>query len=55
MSAARLPRWLAADLPDAAVGVVHLGLGAFHRSHQAWYTAKAGDGWGIAAYTGRRP
>lgn len=39
--------------PD--VRIVHLGLGAFHRSHQAWYTAKAGDGWGIAAYTGRRP
>jgi fructuronate reductase len=32
-------------------------LGAFHRSHQAWYTQQAGDSaeWGIAAFTGRRP
>ena len=37
--------------------IVHLGLGAFHRSHQAWYTHQAGDAadWGIAAFTGRRP
>ena len=36
---------------------MHLGLGNFHRAHQAWYTAHAGDGadWGIAAFTGRRP
>jgi fructuronate reductase len=36
---------------------VHLGLGAFHRSHQAWYTQHAPDAadWGIAAFTGRRP
>lgn len=35
--------------------MVHLGLGAFSRSHTAWYTAHAGDAdeWGIAAYTGR--
>lgn len=34
---------------------MHLGLGAFHRAHQAWYTAHAGDAgdWGIAAFTGR--
>jgi fructuronate reductase len=39
------------------VRIVHLGLGAFHRSHQAWYTQQAGDAadWGIAAFTGRRP
>ncbi|MBV9594389.1 MAG: mannitol dehydrogenase family protein [Actinobacteria bacterium] len=37
------------------VRYVHLGLGAFHRAHQAWYTERAGDDWGIAAYTGRRP
>jgi fructuronate reductase len=39
------------------VRIVHLGLGAFHRSHQAWYTGQAGDAadWGIAAFTGRRP
>jgi fructuronate reductase len=39
------------------VRIVHLGLGAFHRSHQAWYTSQASDAadWGIAAFTGRRP
>ncbi|SMH50554.1 fructuronate reductase [Rathayibacter oskolensis] len=37
------------------VRLAHLGLGAFHRAHQAWYTAEAGDGWGIAAFTGRSP
>ncbi|CAH0192915.1 Polyol:NADP oxidoreductase [Microbacterium oxydans] len=37
------------------VRIVHLGLGAFHRSHEAWYTARAADAaqWGIAAYSGR--
>ncbi|MDQ0864678.1 mannitol dehydrogenase family protein [Arthrobacter globiformis] len=41
----------------APIRIVHLGLGAFHRSHQAWYTHQAGDAadWGIAAFTGRRP
>ncbi|HET7139449.1 MAG TPA: mannitol dehydrogenase family protein [Arthrobacter sp.] len=44
-------------LPKPPVRIVHLGLGAFHRSHQAWYTSQAGDAadWGIAAFTGRRP
>jgi fructuronate reductase len=44
-------------LAKAPVRIVHLGLGAFHRSHQAWYTQQAGDAaeWGIAAFTGRRP
>lgn len=39
------------------VRIVHLGLGAFHRAHQAWYTAHASDAaeWGIAAFTGRGP
>lgn len=37
------------------VRIVHIGLGAFHRAHQAWYTAQADDAgeWGIAAFTGR--
>lgn len=37
------------------VRMVHMGLGAFHRAHQAWYTAAADDAgdWGIAAFTGR--
>lgn len=41
----------------APVKIVHLGLGAFHRAHQAWYTAHAADAdrWGIAAFTGRTP
>ncbi len=39
------------------IRIVHIGLGAFHRAHQAWYTAHATDAaeWGIAAFTGRRP
>lgn len=41
--------------PAAPVRMVHLGLGAFHRAHQAWYTAHADDAaeWGIASFTGR--
>ncbi|WP_157156869.1 mannitol dehydrogenase family protein [Diaminobutyricimonas sp. LJ205] len=37
--------------------IVHIGLGAFHRAHQAWYTDTATDAadWGITAYTGRSP
>lgn len=42
------------------VRLVHLGLGAFHRAHQAWYTEQVNqlDGTepaGIWAFTGRRP
>lgn len=39
------------------VRIVHIGLGNFHRAHQAWYTARSEDsaGWGIAAFTGRSP
>ena len=35
--------------------IVHIGLGAFFRAHQAVYTQNASDGsnWGIVAYTGR--
>ncbi len=35
------------------VGIVHLGIGAFHRAHQAVYTEDAGDGWGICGITQR--
>lgn len=37
--------------------IVHYGLGAFHRAHQAWYTHNAVDSqdWGISAFTGRSP
>lgn len=46
---------IAAD--PAPERIVHLGLGAFHRAHQAWYTdaVDAERGWGIAAFTGRSP
>jgi fructuronate reductase len=33
-------------------GVVHLGVGAFHRAHQAFYTEQCGD-WGICGFTQR--
>lgn len=34
-----------------------MGLGNFHRAHEAWYTARSEDAadWGIAAFTGRSP
>ena len=37
------------------VRALHLGLGSFFRAHQAWYTDRADDSWGIAAFTGRSP
>jgi fructuronate reductase len=40
------------DVPSSA-GIVHLGIGAFHRAHQAVYTEDAGDGWGICGITQR--
>ncbi|MGN8553122.1 UNVERIFIED_CONTAM: mannitol dehydrogenase family protein [Microbacterium sp. SLM126] len=44
-----------AGVPTPPERIVHLGLGAFHRAHQAWYTAHASDAgaWGIVAFTGR--
>lgn len=35
--------------------IVHIGLGAFHRAHQAWFTAQVDTEkqWGIVAFTGR--
>ena len=45
-------------MPEAPpVRMVHLGIGNFHRAHQAWYTARAPDSacWGIARFTSRRP
>jgi fructuronate reductase len=44
-------------VPTPGVRIVHLGLGAFHRAHQAWFTAQVDDTaeWGIAAFTGRNP
>jgi fructuronate reductase len=47
---ARRP-WRAAGRPPG-IGQVHLGIGAFHRAHQAWYTeqalAEAGGDWRIS-------
>lgn len=45
------------DAEPAPVRIVHLGLGAFHRAHQAWYTdaVDVERAWGIAAFTGRSP
>ncbi|MDQ1727282.1 MAG: fructuronate reductase, partial [Frankiaceae bacterium] len=40
--------------PAAPVRGAHIGLGAFFRAHQAWYTARSPE-WGIAAFTGRSP
>jgi fructuronate reductase len=41
------------------VGIVHLGIGAFHRAHQAVYTedaiAAAGGDWGICGVSQRSP
>jgi fructuronate reductase len=41
------------DSPRRAPRIAHLGLGAFARSHQAWYTQAASDTYGIVALTGR--
>lgn len=44
-------RWLAYDPSTHGTGIVHFGLGAFHRAHQAVYTddvlASAGGDWRI--------
>jgi len=40
------------DPASRAVRLVHLGIGAFHRAHQAFYTDASGD-WGICGVTQR--
>ena len=47
------------DKTDCAIGIVHLGFGAFHRAHQAVfiddYMQETGDlCWGIAAVNLRK-
>lgn len=63
LSLATLDRLPAAARPlvrpgDVRAGIVHFGLGAFHRAHQAEYTeeaiAAAGGDWGIVAVAPRR-
>lgn len=44
-----------ANYPAAPIRIAHIGLGAFHRAHQAWYTDQVADDWGIAAFSGQRP
>jgi fructuronate reductase len=47
------------DRSRVKAGIVHLGIGAFHRAHQAVYTddvLAAGDlGWGIVGHPSARP
>jgi fructuronate reductase len=58
----RLPRTVARptfDPPTLKPGILHLGVGNFHRAHQAVYTedaiAKRGGDWGIVGVSLRRP
>jgi fructuronate reductase len=57
----QLPRELAPRVDPFAlrIGIVHLGIGAFHRAHQAVYTEDAiaaeGGDWGICGVTQRSP
>lgn len=60
MSATPLSRNTANVAPAAPVRLVHLGLGAFHRAHQVWYTVhaeadSAAPQWGYCSFTGRSP
>lgn len=54
----RLPTASRPLIEPPAAGIVHLGLGAFHRAHQAVYTeeavAAAGGDWGIVGVAPRR-
>ncbi len=47
------------DRAAQAVGIVHLGIGAFHRAHQAWYTDLAMDAgdrdWAVTGVSLRSP
>ena len=62
LSAANLPQGVALPGYDRAakgVGIVHFGLGAFTRAHQAWYTdramALAGGDWMTVGVSLRSP
>ncbi|MHB1534333.1 MAG: mannitol dehydrogenase family protein [Acidimicrobiales bacterium] len=47
------------DPAGLTVGIVHFGIGAFHRAHEAVYTSESvpasGTGWGICGVTQRSP
>lgn len=49
--------WSGQGALTSAIRIVHIGLGAFHRPHQAYFTqlADTAKEWGIAAFTGRSP
>ena len=58
----RLPPDIARFAYDRAaqqIGIVHFGIGAFHRAHQAWYTDRAMDSgerdWAISGVSLRSP
>jgi fructuronate reductase len=60
LASARTGRFTGPALDPTAmsIGIVHFGVGAFHRSHQAVFTegaaaAKGETGWGILGVTGR--
>lgn len=62
LSSQHLPRGAARpgyDRESKAVGIVHFGLGAFTRAHQAWYTDRAmdlhGGDWMITGVSMRSP
>ncbi len=52
----RLPEY---DRATTRAGIVHLGVGAFHRAHQAWYTEavmnRFGGDWRIIGVSLKRP
>ncbi|MGM7678317.1 mannitol dehydrogenase family protein [Microbacterium sp. A94] len=54
-----LPAGMETPVAPTQIGIVHLGIGAFHRAHQAVYTQqamRAGDlRWGILGVTHRSP
>lgn len=59
---ARLPEeWRPSPDPrELSIGIVHLGIGAFHRAHQAFYTQRAMEvagerRWGICGVAERSP
>ncbi|WP_432949258.1 mannitol dehydrogenase family protein [Kribbella sp. CA-253562] len=58
LSLTNLPTKPAVDPNELTVGIVHLGLGAFHRAHQAVFTERAAQltgetRWGIAGVSQR--
>lgn len=57
LSRATAPPGLLGPRPEGPAGIVHLGLGNFHRAHQAVYTARAlahqPGPWGIHAFGSR--